>query len=73
MTPPVRPGSQACARAFFPYALPKGLADGTAVTVEEVIDGKCAVRDNKGKVWSVPLVSLETASLVWESGQWVPE
>jgi hypothetical protein len=71
--PPLRPGLRARTRAIFPYKLPAGLPAGTAVTVEEVGPGKCQVRDDDGKLWSVPVMALDAGFLVWKSGHWVQE
>ncbi len=72
MTPPLLPGTNARVRGIFPYPLPRGLADGAEVSVEEIRETKCVVRDRKGTVWTVPAVAVDTGSMVWESGGWVP-
>lgn len=73
LVPPIRPGIRAHARAVFPYPLPRGLAEGSLVSVERVEDGRCTVRDRAGKQWTVPVVSIDPGQLVWQDGQWVPE
>jgi hypothetical protein len=43
------------------------------VTVEQIEEGICTVRDRQGRFWNVAAVSLDPGQLVWEGGQWVPE
>lgn len=58
-------------RAIFPYLLPRGLPSGASVTVVNVEDGRCLIRDNAGKEWMVASVSVDPGQCVWMHGHWV--
>lgn len=73
LVPPIRVGIRARAKASFPFRLPRGLAEGTLLTVEQMDDGICTVRDRQGRMWNVAAVCLDPGHLVWHDGQWVPE
>jgi hypothetical protein len=43
------------------------------VTVEQMDEGICTVRDRQARLWNVAAVCLDPGELFWHDGQWVSE